>query len=108
MYSKNRFTRCPDPTCRKPPTIANPRIYQTIIAGMALVLGIWFLVIELHENEERWRKTAGVAIFHGNLPPVPQYSPATVPSLLKEPTPIDIGLTMPTRQAGVIGHRFTA
>ena len=52
---------------------------------MAVALGIWFLVIELHENEHRWRKTAGVAIFHGDIPPVPQYMPGDVPRYAESP-----------------------
>jgi hypothetical protein len=108
MYT-NRFTRCPDPHCKHIPTIAKPRVYQTLIAGMALALGIWFLAIELRENEQQWRKTAGVAIFHGNLPPVPQYLPGEVPSpanmRVEKLTPVDV-MTVPTYQAGVIGHRF--
>ncbi|KAJ5316821.1 hypothetical protein PENANT_c016G04257 [Penicillium antarcticum] len=111
MYH-TRFTRCPDPHCKKYPTIAKPRIYQTLIAGMALALGIWFLFIELYENEQRWRKNAGVAIFHGDLPPAPHYLPGRVPSLANErvekSTPVDVDMAMPARQVGVVEHRFMA
>jgi hypothetical protein len=117
MYHTSRFARCPDPHCKKIPTIARPRVYQTLIAGMALALGIWFLVIELYENEHRWRKTASVAIFHRDIPPVPQYMPGDVPRYAESPitdgrvsksTPIDVGMAAPTRQVGIVGHRFMA
>jgi hypothetical protein len=117
MFRTSRFTRCPDPHCKKVPTIANPRVYQTLIASVALALGIWFLVIELHENEQRWRKTAGVAIFYGDLPPVPQYMPGDVPRYAEspipggrvgKPTPVDVGMAVPTHQVEVVGHWFVA
>jgi hypothetical protein len=117
MFRTSRFTRCPDPHCKKVPTIAKPRVYQTLIASMALALGIWFLVIELHENEQRWRKTAAKAIFYGDLPPVPQYMPGDVPRYAESPipdgrvgksTPVDFGTASPTPQVGVVGHRFAA
>ena len=84
---------------------------------MALALGIWFLIIQLHENEHRWRKTGSMAIFHGDIPPVPLYLPWDVPRYAESPipggrvdksTPNGVGMAVPTRQVGIVGHRFMA
>ncbi|KAJ5612574.1 hypothetical protein N7510_005768 [Penicillium lagena] len=56
------------------------RQYQALGAGIALVVGLWFMLAWFHElNIPRWKNDAYLAIFNGNLPPVPHYQPDEPP-----------------------------
>ncbi|KAJ5825692.1 hypothetical protein N7474_002830 [Penicillium riverlandense] len=56
------------------------RQYQALVAGITLVLGLWFMLAWFHElNILRWNHDAYLDVFHGSLPPVPHYQPGEPP-----------------------------
>jgi alpha-1,3-mannosyltransferase len=56
------------------------RQYQALVAGITLVLGLWFMLAWFHDlNVLRWNHDAYLDVFDGNLPPVPHYQPDEPP-----------------------------
>ncbi|KAJ5380838.1 uncharacterized protein N7496_003266 [Penicillium cataractarum] len=67
------------------------RHYQALLAGAAIASVLLFLVAQLVRPHSR----NGLAIFHGHLPPIPEYAADDKP-VLRQPDREDSDLTVQT------------
>lgn len=56
------------------------RLYQALLGGVAIVLGLVFLGTKLVKYYTRWNDDLGISVFNGKLPTIPQYDQIADPS----------------------------
>lgn len=56
------------------------RLYQALLGGVAIVLGLVFLGTKLVAYYTRWNDDLGISVFNGKLPVIPQYDQIADPS----------------------------
>ncbi|KAJ5671400.1 hypothetical protein N7507_000527 [Penicillium longicatenatum] len=56
------------------------RLYQALLGGVVIVMGLAFLGTKLVVYYTRWNDDLGISIFNGKLPTIPQYDQIANPS----------------------------